>query len=271
MMEIGNDCEENNSMEKTVVENESLTDTFPQINVRPTIHWGPVHEGDSNSKEQINTDTEHFDALFARSNEPNSPPPPSHPRCFSSCSPTTVPNVLTSDDSPHPYAKSQPLLSSSKIKSSAEMVTDTSSRPSPVSSSSSLKTTSLNTSTSSARTKRKNFSLTHGAQVFLQANSYQNEPLEPLERSCSYKRPQSIKKYRQKKKEREMQQQTMLETANSSHQSNPIASSVNASNSSRKSIGPATARISATDLMMTDDPQDQWSNLKTQRSGRIGR
>jgi len=267
---ISNGTEDNELVNEVILENEISSKYMSQINSRPTIHWGPVEEGDSNGKEQINTDTDHFDALFARSNAS-----PTHPRCYSSCSPATIPSLLTADTSSNLIAKSQPLLSSSpssKQKQGHDIPTDTNHRQS-VSSSSPKNQQSNSTS---AHTKRKNFSLTHATQTFLQASNSQNEQLEPLARSCSYKRPQSIKKYRQKKKEKEKEkeQQQYLSTRKSSiittSQNNHTPHTV-ISDSSRKSVTATIGRISATDLMATDDPQDQWSSPKIPRSERLGK
>lgn len=238
----------------TELDEENLAKT----NSRPTIHWGPVLKTDSIVKEEINTDTDHFDALFARSNA--SPP---HPRCYSTCSPSTVPTLITTDTSPQLIAKSHPLLNSSKTKSSQEITAEPNSSPGQM----------------SAKTKRKNFSLTHSGQTFLQATVYPHEQLEPLARSCSYKRPQSIKKYRQKKdkeKEKEQQQQQQ-ESYFSQRNSGTVATSqanhsafTVMSDSTRKSTTNTTPRISATELMAIDDPQDQWSSPKPTRSERLG-
>ncbi|CAF1474579.1 unnamed protein product, partial [Didymodactylos carnosus] len=132
----------------------------------------------------------------------------------------------------------------------------------------------------SARTRRKKYSLTH--TTLLQSNN-QNET--PLVRSCSYKRPQSIKKYRQK---RSNEQQTssprqllhsQLEkknsVGNSTANKNRKLSTVTTHNNyslqkTRKSISAGTTRISAIDLMATDDPADQWSSPKSPRSSRVG-
>ena len=271
---MANGTESGDFIPKTIFEDETSIEVISQIIVRPTIHWGPVVEGGSNSKEQINTDTEHFDALFARSNEPSSPP--SHPRCYSSCSPSTAPSLLAATPSVHLHAKSQPLLSSPisplKVKQINDSSNDIPSRQSTVSSSSSLKNGS--SSSSSARIKRKNFSLTHTAQTFLQASNSQTEQLEPLARSCSYKRPQSMKKYRQKKKEKEQplslsarQSSTIATLPTTTH----ISSSIIADSARKSIVAAAPARISATDLMTTDDPHEQWSNLKIQRAARIGK
>jgi hypothetical protein len=260
---IPNGTENNELVNEIIQEDETSTTIMSQINSRPTIHWGPVVEGDLNSKEEINTDTEHFDALFARSNA--SPPPASHPRCNSSCSPSTVSSLLPINPSSQLYANSQPLLSSSpssKQKQSHDITpTDINHQQS---------------NSSSARTKRKNFSLTHAAQTFLQAANGQNEQLEPLARSCSYKRPQSIKKYRQKKKEKEKDQQQHFSSARkysttTSSQNNHISHTVTSADSSRKSVIAITPRISAIDLMATDDPHDQWSSPNTRRSTRVGK
>ena len=168
---------------------------FSRRNSRQAIHWKSDHEGDVNIKQQINTETDHFDALFARSNA--SPPPSPHPRCYSSCSPSTVPFQIFTDASLHNYAKSQPhLISSSSSSHSAKKYPDR--RPSTVSSTKSQQSNPT-LSPNTAQIKRKTFSLTHAAQTFLQSSNSQSEQLEPLARSCSYKRPQSIKKYRQQK------------------------------------------------------------------------
>lgn len=242
-------------------------ETSTKNNSRPTIHWGPVVDGDVNGKEEINTETDHFDALFARSNAS----PPSHPRCYSSCSPSTIPSLLTANTPTHLTAKSQPLLSaspSSKHRQSNDHSSDT--NPS-------SPRTSQQSNPPSARTKRKNFSLTHAAQTFLQASNSQNEQLEPLARSCSYKRPQSIKKYRQKKKEKEKEKEQQQQSL-SPYKHSTITTSQNnqlpymaTSDSSRKSVTATTPRISAADLMSTDDPQDQWSSPKPRRSERLGK
>ncbi|CAF2956650.1 unnamed protein product [Rotaria sp. Silwood2] len=264
-----NSNEDHELVNDIIPEDEASTTIISQNNSRPTIHWGLVVEGDSNGKEQINTDTEHFDALFARSNA--SPLPASHPRCYSSCSPSTVPSISPNTTSTHLCAKSQPLLSSlpsSKQKQSQETISDTSHRQS---ASSTPKSQQSNPTL--ARTKRKNFSLTHAAQTFLQASTSQNEQLEPLARSCSYKRPQSIKKYRQKKKEKEKDQQQYFSTRKNSttttSQNNHSFHRVT-SDSFRKSITATTARVSAADLMTTGEPQDQWSSPNSQRASRIG-
>jgi len=261
-------------------QNDLIHETIPEDdttminNGRPTIHWGPVLDGgESTSKGQINTDTDHFDALFARSNH-SSPPP--HPRCYSSCSPATAPQNLSNNPSTQPYAKSQPLLSSSPNSSSPLKIkgpqqNDGSIENPGQQSNASSSSSSLKTSSSSARMKRKNFSLTHAAQTFLQASNCQTEQLEPLARSCSYKRPQSIKKYRQKKKDKDKDKDKNKDKESqtlSGRPSQPISAPLPPSTSARKSIG--GGRISAIDLMTTDDPQDQWSNLQSQRSGRVG-
>ena len=265
-------------VEEVIPEDENTTISIPQTNARPTIHWGPVVDSDlNNSKEQINTDAEHFDALFARSNVS---PPPSHPRCYSSCSTTAVPSLLLTANVPsNAHARSQPLLSSSPMskRQSHDYTADANHRQSTPSSPTSKSPSSSSSAAAAAQTKRKNFSLTHAAQTFLQASNIQNEQLEPLARSCSYKRPQSMKKYRQKKKEKEKekeQQQQSLSTrkysTTTTTQNNHIPNTTT-SDSSRKSISATTTRISAVDLMATDDPQDQWSSPKIQRSGRIGK
>jgi hypothetical protein len=270
-----NGNEDHELVDEIILEDESSTKFTSQMNSRPTIiHWGPVVEGDLNSKEEINTDTDHFDALFARSNA--SSPPLTHARCYSSSSSSTVPSLLTANVPSNVHANSQPLLSSSpssKQRQSHDYTSDTNHHQS-ISSSPTSKTPSSNFSVA-AQTKRKNFSLTHASQTFLQASNIQNEPLEPLARSCSYKRPQSIKKYRQKKKEKEKEkeQQQSFSTRKSSTiitQNNHIPY-ITASDSSRKSVTTPTTRISAVDLMAMDDPQDQWSSPRTQRSERLGK
>ncbi|CAF0912610.1 unnamed protein product [Rotaria sp. Silwood1] len=266
-----NSNEDHELVNDVIPEDEASTTIISQNNSRPTIHWGLVVEGDLNGKEHINTDTDHFDALFARSNA--SPLPPSHPRCYSSCSPSTVPPLSSNNTSAHPYAKSQPLLSSSpssKHKQSHDAIIDINHRQS-ASSVSTPKSQQSNPTL--ARTKRKNFSLTHAAQTFLHTSTSQNEQLEPLARSCSYKRPQSIKKYRQKKKEKEKDQQQYFSTrkysTTATSQNNHSFHRVT-SDSFRKSITATTARVSAADLMATDDSQEQWSNSNNQRAARIG-
>ncbi|CAF0991745.1 unnamed protein product [Adineta steineri] len=273
--DIPDDNEDNEFINEDIPEDITTTTTayISPNSSRPTIHWGPIVDGDINGKEEINTDTDHFDALFARSNA--SSPPPTHPRCYSSCSPATAPSLLPTNTSTHLYARSHPLLSSSpstkrkQSQDAAAAALNTNHRQSI--SSSPPKTQPINGN--SARTKRKNFSLTHTAQTFLQASNSQNEPLEPLARSCSYKRPQSIKKYRQKKeKEQQRQQQDFPARKYSTTavpQNNYVSHTVT-SDSSRKSITALTPRISAADTMTTDDSQDQWSTQNAQRSERIG-
>jgi len=252
-------------------ENELVNETIPEDSIshrnsRTTIHRRSEREGDINIKQKINTDTAYFDALFARSNA--SPPPLPHPRCYSSCSPSTVPFQLFTDNL-HNYAKSQPHLISSYSPHSAHSFKQYDDRRQSTASSSKSQQSNPTLSPNSAQIKRKNFSLTHAAQVFLQSSNSQQ--LEPLARSCSYKRPQSIKKYRQKKgKEKEKEQKEYFSTRKYSTHNNNILHTV-ASDSARKSVSSATSRISATDLMATDDPHDQWSNPKTQRSGRVGK
>ena len=127
-------------------------------------------------------------------------------------------------------------------------------------------------SPNSAQARRKKFFSTHAAQIFLQSSNSQSEQLEPLARSCSYKRPQSIKKYRQQKKgkEKEKEQKEYSSTRKYSTYNNNILRTVT-SDSARKSVGGATSRISATDLMATVDRHDQWSSPKALRSGRVGK
>ncbi|CAF3083537.1 unnamed protein product [Rotaria socialis] len=267
--QLSNSNENHELVDDVIFEDETSPTVISQHNSRPTIHWDLVVEGDPSGKEQINTDTDQFDALFARSNA--SPLPSPHPRCYSSCSPSPAPQLSPSNTSAHLIAKSQPLLPSSpsfKQKQSCDITTDTSHRQS-TSSTSTPKSQQSNPAL--ARTKRKNFSLTHAAQTFLQASNTQNEQLEPLARSCSYKRPQSIKKYRQKKKEKDQQQYF------SAHKSNTSTTSQNnqsfhrvTSDSFRKSTATPTGRVSIADLMANDDTSDQWSSPNTERAARIG-
>lgn len=272
--QVLNSNEEHELADDVILEDETATTNITQNNLRPTIHWGLVVEGDSIPKEQINTDAEHFDALFARSNA--SPLPSPHPRCYSSCSPPTAAPLSPANTPSNFVTKSQPLLSSSpsfKQKQTNDTNNDTNTRQS-TSSASTPKSQQSNPSL--ARTKRKNFSLTHAAQTFLQASNIQNEQLEPLARSCSYKRPQSLKKYRQKKKEKEKDQQQYFSAqkynTNATLQSNQSFHRVtSASDSFRKSITTATARVSAADLMAADEPQDQWTSSNCERSSRLGK
>ncbi|CAF1087753.1 unnamed protein product [Rotaria magnacalcarata] len=269
--QLSNSNETHELVDDVIFEDKASPTVISQNNSRPTIHWDFVVEGDSSGKEQINTDTDHFDALFARSNA--SPLPSPHPRCYSSCSPATAPQSSPSNTSAHFIAKSQPLLPSSpsfKPKQSCDSAIDASHKQS-TSSTSTPKSQQSNPAL--ARTKRKNFSLTHAAQTFLQASNTQNEQLEPLARSCSYKRPQSIKKYRQKKKEKEKDQHQYF----SAHKSNTSAPSQNSqsfyrvtSDSFRKSIATPTGRVSVADLMANDDTSDQRSSPNTERAARIG-
>ena len=261
---------------------ELVHDTIPEDDIsphhsRPAIHWRPDLEGDTHVKEQINTDTEQFDALFARSNA--SPPPSPHPRCYSSTSPSARPSQILTEIPLHLYAKSQPHLifsSSSSSSSSAKAFNDRRRSLAAGSPSLSVKSQSSNPSllSSSAQMKRKNFSVPHTGQAFLQSTTSPSEQLEPLARSCSYKRPQSIKKYRQQKKGKEREKEQKEYSASSatssrkySTQNNNVSRTVT-SESARKSISSATSRISATDLMANDD---QWSSPKANRSARIGK
>ncbi|UJR09356.1 hypothetical protein I4U23_013600 [Adineta vaga] len=237
---------------------------------RTTVHWKPSqNENNINSKQQINTDTEQFDALFARSNA-SSPPSP-HPRCYSSTTPVTLPFQLSTDTPTHHYAKSQPHLTSLPTRS-VRIVDD---RRQSNTSSNKSQQSSATLSPVVAQTKRKNFFLTHAAQVFLQSSNSQSEQLEPLARSCSYKRPQSIKKYRQQKKEKgkerekEKERKEYSSPRKYSTYNNNILHTV-ALDSARKSVSVVPSRISATDLMATVDPHDQWSSPKALRSGRVG-
>lgn len=260
--------------------NEFVHDTIPEDDIsphhsRPGIHWRPDLEGDVlNVKEQINTDADQFDALFARSNA--SPPPSPHPRCYSSTSPSTRPAPFLTESPSHLYAKSQPhlIFSSSSSSPSAKAFNDRRRSLAAASSSSSVKSQTSNPSllSSSAQMKRKNFSVPHAGQAFLQSSTSPCEQSEPLARSCSYKRPQSIKKYRQQKKGKEKEEKEYSASPSTSSrkystQNNNVPRTVT-SDSARKSISSATSRISATDLMANDD---QWSSPKPNRSARIGK
>lgn len=254
--------------------NDLINETIPEHEVshtssRTTVHWKPDQESDMNIKQPINTNTDHFDALFARSNA-SSPPSP-HPRCYSSTTPATIPFQIFSEPPSHHYAKSQPHLTSSPARS--VRILDNR-RPSNASSSTKSQQSSTTLSPNSAQTRRKKFFLTHAAQILLQSSNSPNEQLEPLARSCSYKRPQSIKKYRQQKKgkerEREREQKEYSSTRKYSTYNNNILHTV-ASDSARKSVSGVPSRISATDLMATVDPHDQWSSPRALRSGRIGK
>lgn len=252
------------------------SDDLPVKTSRTSMHRQPQEErecDDMNIKQQINTDTAQFDALFARSNA--SPPPSPHPRCYSSCSPSTVPFQIFTQTSTHNHAKSHPYLSSSasssrSAKQQQQQITKQDRRSSTISSNKSPRSSS-SLSNSSAQMKRQTFSLTHAAQTFLQSTNSQSEPLA---RSCSYKRPQSIKKYRQQKrgkeKEKEKEQKEYFSSRKSSTYNNNILHTV-VSDSARKSISGATSRVSATDLMANDDLYDQWSNPKSHRSARVGK
>ncbi|CAM4982271.1 unnamed protein product [Rotaria socialis] len=268
MYETHHHPQSNENEDNGLIKERILEDDISPRNSRAAIHWRPDLEGDIKVKQPINTDTEHFDALFARSNA--SPLPASHPRCYSSCSPSTVPFQMFTDSLPHDYAKSQPhlTLSSHSVKPYDDR------RNSTISSTKSQHSNST-TSSNSAQTKRKTFFLTHAAQTLLQTSNSQAEQLEPLARSCSYKRPQSIKKYRQQKKgkekgkEKEKEQKEQFSCRKHSTYNNNNLHTV-AFYSARKSITGVPARISATDLMATDDPNEQWSSPKARRSARIG-
>ena len=236
-------------------------------NSRTAIYWELNQEDDMDIKQQINTNTEYFDALFARSNASVLPLPPPHPRCYSSCSPSTVPFQVFVDNPLDNYAKSQPHLTSSHSAKQIE-----SCRQSAISLSKSQQSSSTVSSTS-AQIKRKSFFLTHVAQTLLQTSNSQCEQLQPLARSCSYKRPQSIKKYRQtkeKEKEKEKEQKGHTSSRKYSTYANSNFHTV-AFYSGRKSITGTALRISATDLMAVDDPRDQWSSPRAHRSQRIGK
>ena len=255
--------------EKSPIDNDDLS--------VKSMHQQPNDEqecDDMNMKQQINTESAQFDALFARSNA--SPPPSPHPRCYSSCSPSTAPFQIVSPTSTHTHAKSQPHLSSSsssssrsaKLRQLQQQLSKQVRRSSTLSSNKSPQSSS-SLSNNSAQMKRQTFSITHAAQTFLQSTNSQSEPLA---RSCSYKRPQSIKKYRQQKrgKEKEKEQKESFSSRKYSTYNNNILHTV-VSDSARKSISGATSRISATDLMANDDPYDQWSNPKAHRSARVGK
>lgn len=255
--------DDNGSANETIPE-----DAISHTNSRTTIYRKSDREGDRNVKQQIDTNTEYFDALFARSNASPLLPSP-HPRCYSSCSPTTIPFQIFTDNTPaHNYAKSQPQLISS---SSPHAVKQHEDRRQSIISSTKSQQSNPTLSPNSAQMKRKTYSLTHAAQTFLQSSNSQCEQLEPLARSCSYKRPQSIKKYRQKKgKEKEKEQREYFSSRKYSTHNNNILHTV-VSDSARKSVSSATSKFFATDLMATDDPYEHWSNPKTQRSGRVGK
>ena len=254
-----NGNEDNELADETIPED----DISPATNSRTIIHWKNDREGDMDIRQPINTDTAQFDALFARSNA--SPPPSPHPRSYSSCSPSTAPFQIFTDNASHNYAKSQPHLTLSSH--SAKQNDD---RRQSIVSSTKSQQSNQSSSSNSAQIKRKTFSLTHTTQAFLQSSNSQYEQSEPLARSCSYKRPQSIKKYRQQKKEKEKEQKEYISTRKYSTQNNNILHTV-ASDSARKSISGGTSRISATDLMATEGLYDQWSSPQTQRSGRVGK
>lgn len=194
-------------------------------------------------KQKINTDCEQFDALFARS-EASSPLSSSHPRCYSSCSPSMIPLNLSMSV----VAKSQPMLNDR--------------RQSNISSSSSKSQMS-----NSSQNKSKQIS---SLQAFLNASNSQNEQVQPLARSCSYKRPQSIKKYRQQKTDdsNSNKQRSLSSIRQSNKQKNKNLSRPINNDSTRKSISTATSRVSGIDLASNDD---QWSSPKANRSSRIGK
>ena len=264
-------------------DNELANEVILEDKISPTHSRTKLsRQGDLNVKQTINTDSEQFDALFARSSV--SPPPSPHPRCYSSgspCPPIPFPIFADTATSEH-HAKSQPHLISSSSSPpplppppfSAKSVIDDR-RQSTVSS---VKSQSSNPvlAPNCAQMKRKTFSLTHTSQAFLQSSNFQSEPLEPLARSCSYKRPQSIKKYRQAKRGKEREQRECFPSTSSSSsrkystQNNNILHTVVAT-ATRRSVSSATSRISAIDLMANDDPHDQWSNTKSNRSGRVGK
>lgn len=253
-------------------DNELANEIILEDNISPTHSRTKIsrridREGDL--KATIDTNAEQFDALFARSNV--SPPPSPHPRCYSSGSPTsTIPFAIFADQSIETHAQSQPhLISSPPPPSPSVKSSNDDRRQSTVSS---IKSQSSNPvlSPNSAQMKRKTFSLTHTSQPF-QSGNFQSEHLEPLARSCSYKRPQSIKKYRQAaKKGKEKEQKECFSSRKSSTQNNNILNTV-AATTTRRSVSSATSRISAIDLMAADDPHDQWSNSKGNRSGRVGK
>lgn len=257
-------------------DNELANEIIPEDNISPTHSRTKIcrridREGDL--KDAINTNAEQFDALFARSSV--SPLPSPHPRCYSSGSPTsTIPFAQFAEQSFELHAKSQPQLISSSLppppSSSPSVKSSTDDRRQ--STVSSIKSQSSNPvlSINSAQMKRKTFSLTHASQPFQSAN-FQSEHLEPLARSCSYKRPQSIKKYRQSaKRGKEKEQKECFSSRKYSTQNNNILNTV-AATTTRRSVSSATSRISAIDLMATDDPHEQWSNTKGNRSGRVGK
>ena len=261
---------ENNELVNEII----LEDDLSPTHSRTMIHRRTDREGDMTIKQPINTDTEYFDILFARSNALPSLPSP-HPRCHSSCSPSTIPFSIFTNIARHNHAKSQPHLTffSSFSSSSPRSVKSTLDDDRRTSTISSVKSQQSNPTLSpnSAQIKRQTFFSTHATQVFLQTSNFQSEQLEPLARSCSYKRPQSMKKYRQQKREKEREQKAeCLSSRKYSTHNNNILNTV-ASTSTRRSVSSATSRISAIDLMANDDPHDQWSNTKANRSGRVGK
>jgi hypothetical protein len=221
-----------------------------------------IRHDDSTIKEEINTDTKQFDELFARSQGSPSPPSP-HPRCYSSSSPSTAPFQCLDAVPSHSYARSQPHLITLN-DSSCDIAVCTS---------------------KSVRIKRQTLTLTPMSNAVLRSSlttttntSHPNERLGPLARSCSYKRPQSMKKYRQQKQGKEQEQKEYSSTLSPSPspsissrkysaQNNNIARTVT-SDSVRKSISCVTSRASPSDIMANDD---QCSSPKVQRSTRIGK
>jgi len=199
----------------------------------PTEH---IEESEVPIKEQIDTNTEQFDVLFARSQA----------RSYSSTTPSNIP---TSNETPnHPYAKSQPQLISCRTSPSR----------SPSSDNRQHQTFLLQSTTRSSSTGVTTVPGSGGSG-------------EPLARSCSYKRPQSIKKYRRKEKEQKRQGEAKEYSSSSSRKSTQTTQNNNISRtgisvdslSRRKS-----SRISINDLMANDD--EQWSSPRTQRSTRLG-
>ena len=269
--QTSNSNEDHEIVNEIMPDDKIPTTILSQNNKPSTIHMEFVVEGDSNTKDEINTDTEHFDALFARSKA--SLRSPSHLFRYGSFSPSNSSSFLINDAPAHLYAKPPlQLLSSplSKQKQSHDITIDIS-HPQSISSTSNAK--SQQASSTLALAKRKKFSVTHEAQTFLQSPNIQSEQLEPLARSCSYKRPQSLKKYRQNTKEEEKGQQQYFSPRKYSatlSQNNHILHPT-MSDSFRKTTTTATTKISAADLMVNINPDDRWSSLNTPRSMRIGK
>jgi len=193
-------------------------------------------------KEQIDTTTEHFDALFARSQS----------RSYSSTTPSNIP--VANAKSNNLYAKSQPQLITRRTSSPSRSSPDNRQH----------QIFLLQSTTRSAST---GVTSATPAPVSGRASSG-----EPLARSCSYKRPQSIKKYRRKEKEQKRQGEEAKEYSSTSSRKSTQTTQNN--NISRTGISVdslsrrKSSRVSVTDLMANDD--EQWSSPRTQRSTRLG-